>query len=601
MNKLDLFGSVGRLLRLNWRPLVIFELFFKVTLAIVLIPVVSGAVNLAMRMSGFAYVTVENVVRFALHPVTLAMMLATAFLAATFDAMDIGAVIYLLDQSAQGVRARPGRVLRFSFRSALRIWRPANLPLAVVMLLLFPFMNIALILGAISVLPIPEFVYEFFRTHAVIPPLFFGTLFVMSLLLTRWLYAFHYYAMEGCAALEAFRRSAALSRGHRLGDFFALLVAQGLFGGLAVGASMLLALLAAALGRHTTVQMAEILLMLAAALSLAIVFGISTPLSQGIASGLYYQHRRAAGERVTHIVENAPASGISRRKRLATYLAASALLTAGCLYVGGLYGSGALNPPIEQVRVMEITAHRGASSLYPENTMAAFRGAWELGADWVELDVQQTKDGQLIIMHDPNTRRTTGVPGNVWDMTYEQISKLDAGSSFSREFAGEPVPLLSEACQYARDVGVRMNIELKPTGHETNFEQSVIDVIREYELVDRCVITSQVYGTLRRVKECDPEITTVYVTSLAYGAVNHLSAADHFSLKASSATKTMVSRMHNVGKQVYAWTVNNARSMNRMIERGVDNIITDNVELARQCVRQSRYSQLLSEVVSAVE
>ena len=117
MNKLDRFGSVGRLLRLNWRPLVIFELFFKVTLAIVLIPVVSGAVNLAMRMSGFAYVTVENVVRFALHPVTLAMMLATAFLAATFDAMDIGAVIYLLDQSAQGVRARPGRVLRFSFRS----------------------------------------------------------------------------------------------------------------------------------------------------------------------------------------------------------------------------------------------------------------------------------------------------------------------------------------------------------------------------------------------------------------------------------------------------------------------------------------------------
>jgi len=153
----------------------------------------------------------------------------------------------------------------------------------------------------------------------------------------------------------------------------------------------------------------------------------------------------------------------------------------------------------------------------------------------------------------------------------------------------------------ARDTGLRLNIELKPTGHETDFEQGVIDIVREYGIADRCVITSQVYSVLQRVKACDPDITTVYVTSLAYGNVDYMSAADHFSVRSSSITPQLVSRVHGQGRQIYAWTVNSRSSINRMIEQNVDNIITDNIETARQCVRESRYSTLLNDLVQTLD
>ena len=597
----------ARLVMRNWKAFIMFELLYKLLITVAGFPLLGLCFTGIMRLSGYPYLTRENIWLFLKHPLTILMILAFVLLAATVNMIDISAVIYTLDQSRQKEQAGLVAIIRFSVRNALRIWLPQNYLLVCVLLMLMPFASIGMATGVMSTLSVPGFVTEVILSKKLYMVLAAALVILAGLLLMRWLYAIHYYTLEGCSFRQAHQRSTALSDKHRLGDFLTLIASQTVFWLVQLGLTVGLVSAAMALSgffenmfvlRWLTTTGVWIVVVLVILASMA----LSTPVAYAVVSALFYLHKEEKGEEEIHI----PPPGMEKdpaRLRLQhrILLSAAGLLLVAAFGVGFLFTSGRLNPQIEHVRVMEITAHRGASAFYPENTMAAFRGAWEQGADWTELDVQQTKDGQLIIMHDPNTRRTTGVPGNVWDMTYEQISKLDAGSSFSREFAGEPVPLLSEVCQYARDAGVRLNIELKPTGHETNFEQSVIDVIREYELVDRCVITSQVYGTLRRVKECDPEVTTVYVTSLAYGAVNHLSAADHFSLMASSATKTMVSRMHNVGKQVYAWTVNNARSMNRMIERGVDNIITDNVELARQCVRQSRYSQLLSEVVSAVE
>ena len=107
--------------------------------------------------------------------------------------------------------------------------------------------------------------------------------------------------------------------------------------------------------------------------------------------------------------------------------------------------------------------------------------------------------------------------------------------------------------------------------------------------------------TVIRDIQRDIGITTVYVTSLAYGKINHLSCADHFSVQSTSVTPGLVSHVHSSGRQIYAWTVNTESGINRMIERNVDNIITDNIPMARQCVMESRYSPLMSELVQTLE
>ncbi len=125
-----------------------------------------------------------------------------------------------------------------------------------------------------------------------------------------------------------------------------------------------------------------------------------------------------------------------------------------------------------------VTAHRGYSAQYPENTIPAFQGAVKIGADCAELDVQQTKDGKIIVMHDSNLKRTCGVDKNIWETTYEEIRYLDAGKWFDASFTGTTIPTLDEVVKYARGK-IKLNIELKPSGYEKDFEKNVLDIIQK--------------------------------------------------------------------------------------------------------------------------
>lgn len=138
---------------------------------------------------------------------------------------------------------------------------------------------------------------------------------------------------------------------------------------------------------------------------------------------------------------------------------------------------------------------------------------------------------------------------------------------------------------------------MKPTGYEQDFEKHVADIIAEARFQEDCVITSQVYEVLENIKACDKNIPTAYVMSLAYGEINSLAAADHFSIEAASITDKIVSDVHNAGKELYAWTVNTEESINRMIDLNVDNIITDDVTLAKECILLSRTSDVVAEYV----
>ena len=147
--------------------------------------------------------------------------------------------------------------------------------------------------------------------------------------------------------------------------------------------------------------------------------------------------------------------------------------------------------------------------------MVAFREAKNLGANWIELDVQMTKDNQLIVIHDSSFKRTTGVDKNTWELTLEEVKELDAGSFKDKKFQGEKIPTLEEVIIFAKENNIKLNIELKPTGREENFEETVIDLINKYNFKNDCVITSQIYEVLEKVKKYDKTIETVYVMSLA--------------------------------------------------------------------------------------
>ncbi|HAM80090.1 glycerophosphodiester phosphodiesterase family protein [Ornithinibacillus bavariensis] len=156
-----------------------------------------------------------------------------------------------------------------------------------------------------------------------------------------------------------------------------------------------------------------------------------------------------------------------------------------------------------------VVAHRGVPSLAPENTMVGYHLAYDLGADLIETDVQQTKDGQLIIMHDTTVNRTTNGTGNVADLTLEEIRSLDAGIKFGPEFAGEKVPTFREFLQGFKDKDIILLIEVKAE----NIEEQVLQEIKDEGMEDMVVLQSFSIDTVKKFREIAPGISVGYLYS----------------------------------------------------------------------------------------
>jgi glycerophosphoryl diester phosphodiesterase len=220
-------------------------------------------------------------------------------------------------------------------------------------------------------------------------------------------------------------------------------------------------------------------------------------------------------------------------------------------------------------------AHRGASGHAPENTLAAIRLAMEMGAEMCELDVQQTADDRLVVMHDDGLDRTTNGTGNVWEMTLAELQKYDAGSWFDSRFAKEKLTTLEDMIALVRGK-MPLNIEAKIHGHERNVASLIVETLRRERFEDECVVTSFDHKVVDEIKTIAPALPVGYIfgwrefsREVFDGKVELLSA--HYSL----ADAAFLERAHGAGKRLHVWTVNDPWHMRRMIEIGVDGIITN--------------------------
>ncbi len=599
--------QLGRLVKRNRWALAKFEITFKLLTFLVAVPLFSGSVRLVMKLTGYEYLTVENVVSFAIHPLTIVSFLALLLLMTAYAMFDITTVVIILDQSCQNRKACLQDVMRISARKCGKLFRFRSLSLAFLILFLIPFLNLGLATGVISTIQVPGFIQDYILQNRILLVLCSGLVAFLAALLLRWLYSLHYLILEDMPFGEARKHSCRLGAGRHIKDLFSLVSMQLVISLVFLGCVMIGILLIMAVDsllENLTLlnSFVSTIIWMFIALSAAVFMSLSMPFGYAGISVLFYKHKQELGEEIRSLKLEDGDRGAkdNSRMRAVGFGIVIAALALGTVFTYGLQ-LGKYNLNIEYARTTEVTAHRGASVDYPENTMSAFRGAAELGADWIELDVQQTQDGRIIVIHDTNFKRTTGVNKNTWELTYEEVSRLDAGSFFGPDYAGERIPLLSEVVEFARENLIKLNIELKPTGYERDFEKKVVDIVTERDFLDKCVITSQVYQVLENVKEYSPEAQTVYVMSLAYGNITKLEAADHFSVEAANVTENLVDRVHGEGKQLYAWTVNTESGIRRMVELNVDNVITDNVILAKETIYAEKTSDLISEYVKLLE
>ncbi len=245
----------------------------------------------------------------------------------------------------------------------------------------------------------------------------------------------------------------------------------------------------------------------------------------------------------------------------------------------------------------EIIAHRGNSSITPENTLVSILSAINAHADRTEIDVQMTYDGVLVLMHDKTLLRTCNVDGTVANTTYEDLRKLDAGSWFSDLYAGEKIPSLEEVFVLSKD-RIRLMIELKEVnGNEQLIAQKICKLIDQYELQDDVIISSFSGEMLYHIKEENPEIATCLITSFAFGPVYEIDTVDSISISARYASKNSFQEADRTAYSIYVWTVNNQRAILNMKDQKVDGIITDYPIYARELLYENTVPDFINQLI----
>ena len=289
---------------------------------------------------------------------------------------------------------------------------------------------------------------------------------------------------------------------------------------------------------------------------------------------------------VLHTKELASTWKVNKTKILFAF----AGLTLVSLIMGSLY----LNDSRE-LREVEIFAHRGAAGKAPENTLASFKQAIADKTDWIELDVQEAKDGMVVVIHDSDVMKLAGVSPKIWESTTEELKKIDIGSWFDPKFAGEKIPTFKEVLQEVKGK-VKVLIELKYYGHDDALEQKVVDIVEEMDMSKDVAVMSLKPEQIKKIKAIRPEWKSGILLSKMVGDISKMDV-DFLAVNLGMMNPSFIKKTHAVGKKLYVWTADDPLTIFRMLTYGADGIITNEPEIARKVMEERKNLKLIERFI----
>ncbi len=582
----EIFVAALRDFRFVWRQLVLTDVAYKVAAFVVLLPLAGLALRGFLVLSGNPAIADLDILFFALSPLGLLTIIVVGAIILAVLVLELACLMIIGFGAAQKTRIGALEAFRLVAGMAVPIVFAGMRVLGRVLLLAAPFLAAG---GGVFLWLLTDYDINYYLAET--PPVFWAAVGLIGVILLAmagvllprllgWLYAIPLLVLEGASGSEVLRRSTDKARGQRS----TIAVVMGIWGGgsllagtLAFGAVRLLAVELVPLfvgrpGALVFVIGSVVLLWSAANLFISVANMVSFALL-GVA--LY-------DATATDDTRHAWSRRMPAAKPAAGWVPGARTVMSG-LVIGAVAAALLGWFLIGTVRVdddVAIIAHRGAAGAAPENTMAAFERAIQDDADWVELDVQETADGRVVVIHDSDLMKVAGVNLAIWAATYEQLQDIDAGSWFGPEFADQRVPLLADVLALCKGrVGVF--IELKYYGHDQRLEERVVDIVEAAGMESDIVVMSLKYGGIQKIRELRPTWRAGLLTATAVGDLTRLDA-DFLAVNAGLATGPFIRNTHRRDKNAYVWTINDRVEMARFIGRGVDGIITDEPAMLRE-------------------
>jgi glycerophosphoryl diester phosphodiesterase len=581
-----LFGKFAS----NWQQFLAIHLAVNILIFVFLAPVAMLMLRLAITLSGNAALSDGDILFFILSPVGLVSFIVQVSAFSIIIFLEYAALITAAWCSEQGKPVSVRRILASLAFQLQRLFRLAALVLLRVVLNSIPFL---LLLALVYQLLLSDYDINYYL--AVKPPQWrvaliwaaligFGWAIHLLRLFISWVFCLPLVLLKAVKPSDALAKSRSAVQGHRR-EISAWLIGWLIISTLAAAAASALVATAGNLFIHISVA-SESMRALLVTLSLVSMFGfilsfavtfVSTSMLSLLIMKMFSDN--GLGGKKPKIF---PAAG----ERQFSFAFNPRVLVGGLIagFVVALVVVNGLMKNLEFEDRTEIMAHRGASLAAPENTMAAVRAAIDSGAQWVEIDVQETADGEVIVIHDSDLQKIGRVPLGVATSTLEQLQEIDIGSWFDAEFSEERIPTLEQVLRLCRD-RIRVNIELKYYGAQRQLEKRVAEIVDANAMADQVVVMSLSLGGIRKMRQLRPAWTLGLLSSVAVGNLAALDV-DFLALNARFASRHLIRRMHEQGKDIMVWTINDPVGISVMASRGVDVIITDEPALAVSLMEQ---------------
>ena len=602
------YDLAKKLIRRQRLRLYAILLVYQAVIIWVFHPIVMWIWKKAWDLSPVNYITHNHMIRIISSPSVILAIVMIGICACIWGFFRICLVLHGLDAIFCSRRVKFTELFCLSGMDLIRALHPRNCLLILLAGIFMPFFNIYSVLNYVSQLVVPRYLWQTIRENQIVFAVLTVLILILLFLMLWSMLVFPYFVLEKATFFQAMKRSISFVRKQcwtigvetcvwKMTKFLKYIVITGVtilfYVRLTfhIGAEKTNLVLA---GRYMMKlirlpiwsTILDVLFIIA-----VLAFYVACYLKDGSVV-LHMKPVESPWTRWTRWmgVKNHRLRKSVFYRRVATMVLAVIVFFASMIVMPDILQSYVASTIRRQP---ELTCHRGYSFLAPENTLPAFEAAIEAGVPYVELDVQLTKDGVVMVTHDANLKRCTGKDEYIYNMTYDEVRQLDAGAYFGQAYAGTKIPTLVEVLQLC-DGKIKLNIEIKQKGHAPLLEEETVRLIKRYSSIENCSISSMNYESLQQVKQIDPDIETGYILVKGIGNYYDLPDVDYFSVDNTFITSGIVSAIHKRQKKIWAWTVDTKADAIRMLDVGVDNIITDRPELIRYVMQQDRQRMMQS-------
>jgi glycerophosphoryl diester phosphodiesterase len=579
----------------SWRSLAITDIAYKLVAFALLTPATALLLRWLLSRTDNRVVADTDIARFLLTTVPgVVTLVAGGAILLAITTLGSACLMAVGLAAAKGTSLNARGALAFGAARALNVLRLAANMVVRLLAGLLPF-AVAVALVYWTLLRRHDINYylsarppEFLVAVALVALLAFGLVVLLVWTIARWVFALPLVLFEDVRPMQALSESGQRSLGNRT----LILIVLALWAVIALALAALAASLPEFIGRtlapHFAGSLPVLLLSIAGLVLLWAGLGLAVAiLNISLFSLLIVRlYLRIAQPREPQLRASAETACYNVSRRFSG-LARAGLATVAMLGAIGFALLALLATRSNQPVL--VIAHRGASAAAPENTLAAFRLAAERGADFVELDVQESKDGEVLVIHDSDLMKVGRAPMKIWETDAAQLRTVDIGSHAGPQFSAERVPRLAEVLAVCKG-RTRVVVELKAYGHNQRLEERVCEVVEAAGMENNCVFMSLDHGMVRKMKQLRPSWRCGVLVAKALGDLTSLKA-DFLAVETRMATGGFVRRAHRAGQDVYVWTLNDPAWILLAMSHGADGLITDKPELARQVVaRRARMS-----------